>query len=55
MSFVADRLSLIKPSPTITVTQKARDRAGLDADFWKWVGTEENDPREMLKAALATP
>ncbi|MDA1090030.1 MAG: pyridoxal phosphate-dependent aminotransferase [Proteobacteria bacterium] len=25
MSFVADRLSLIKPSPTIAVTQKARD------------------------------
>ena len=25
MSFVASRLSLIKPSPTISVTQKARD------------------------------
>ena len=32
MSFVASRLSLIKPSPTITVTQKARDLKAAGRD-----------------------
>ncbi len=32
MSFVASRLSLIKPSPTISVTQKARDLQAAGRD-----------------------
>ena len=41
MSFVADRLGLIKPSPTIAVTQKARD---LKADGRDVIGLGAGEP-----------
>jgi aspartate aminotransferase len=41
MSFVADRLSLIKPSPTIAVTQKARD---LKAEGRDVIGLGAGEP-----------
>jgi aspartate aminotransferase len=54
MSFIADRLSAIKPSPTIAVTQKAaelkaagRDVIGLGA------GEPDFDTPEHIKAAAA--
>ena len=38
MSIISDSLKKIKPSPTIAVTQKARElkAAGNDARFWFW-------------------
>ena len=53
MSFIASRLSLIKPSPTIAVTQKARDlkAQGLDA-ISLGVGEPDFDtPEHIIEAA----
>ncbi len=53
MSFVADRLSLIKPSPTIAVTQKARDLKAEGSDVIG-LGAGEPDfdtPGHILEAA----
>ena len=53
MSFIASRLSLIKPSPTIAVTQKARDlkAQGLDV-ISLGVGEPDFDtPEHIIEAA----
>ncbi len=53
MSFVADRLSLIKPSPTIAVTQKARDLKAAGKDVIG-LGAGEPDfdtPGHIIEAA----
>ncbi|MBC8338049.1 MAG: pyridoxal phosphate-dependent aminotransferase [Alphaproteobacteria bacterium] len=53
MSFVADRLSLIQPSPTIAVTQKARDLKAEGRDVIG-LGAGEPDfdtPEHIIEAA----
>ena len=53
MSFVADRLGLIKPSPTIAVTQKARDLKAAGKDVIG-LGAGEPDfdtPGHIIEAA----
>jgi len=53
MSFVADRLSLIQPSPTIAVTQKARDLKAQGRDIIG-LGAGEPDfdtPGHIIEAA----
>ena len=52
MSFVADRLSLIQPSPTIAVTQKARDLKAQGRDVIG-LGAGEPDfdtPQHIIEA-----
>ena len=54
MSIVADRLSVIKPSPTIAITQKARDLAAAGRDIISLsAGEPDFDTPQYVKDAAA--